>query len=1022
MVIDFFNSVLPPEGLGYRVGAAFTGGLKAPPRQAFFGTNQDLANAASKISNAGVNFYHACATYKEKGRRTATNVVAVKSLWVDLDVGPNKPYATQREAAAAYERFRIAVGLPESWVVSSGGGVHMYQPFVKSIAPEQWDRLAAMFSACMDHFGVEYDTSRAQDKASILRTPGTQNFKTSPGKPVNVRRVGVEMSARDIWGKLKAYADANGVIPATAPKGKVKETNDLVGTPQEFPPSDGARVAARCGAINEVESTGGDVGYEVWWRALGVAKHVQDSQAVAIHWTRNRAATGHDKADAIGTMAIWNTGPTTCAEFSKHSSACASCVHNGKIKSPIQLGSIDQLPMKTITLHTQLGSDEDGEATVEVSVPVLPNEWGFKTDWVMEGRHKGTHTGYDGRRMLRTVKEVGPDGEPNFKTMPFCDRYWQVTRRIRDVDGTWKLEITYDTYPGRPPATFLFDSANVLVPDSIRKEFSAREIHIYGGKPAMEKASNLMIFDQELLRGYQQESVTYPTMGWVTENNSPTAPITGDFVLGNTLFSKGKPPTEILLSETVPEKVAGAFGTSGTTGEWVNLVDQIYNRPGAEAYQFIIASMFASPLIKLTPGGGEWHGIPIGIGGDSGAAKTSTALVAASIYTNGQALKFNASPDQGDTINALAIKVGALRNVPVIMDELTNSDPDRVSAILFMMANGQPKDRATQTATLVNNPYRWDMTSLITSNDNLHNLLETAHARDTQNAGKLRLFQVNLKAEDLQSVFYDVTKSKIEHDLLGNQYGVVGRDWIQFLVNNATKIQGLLASARAAYTTKHDEGSATRFYRDLILVTYIAAKLAKQRGFIKWDVERMRVWAESNLVKLRLGIGFGDWESDISDLVASLNGRMILTKHFREGRGRRHDIEMPFVQIPPSVVPVARRATEDHRFFVTESYVKEWCSARKITPKQMVDEMAGRGYIKVNPDGTPLIQRINIGSGTDITRPRTAVLEFVYQEVVGYEVETPASEGNVVAFPATQQVAETVAPADAATETGAATP
>jgi Domain of unknown function (DUF927) len=989
VVSKFLSSILPPEGMGYRVAATFINGLGSPPTHSFYKDSESLSAASIHASAQGWNFYHACATYSEPTNRKGANVAFVKSLWVDLDVGANKPYATKQEAVAAYFAFSTTLGLPTPWVVSSGFGIHIYHPFEKPVTPDRWDKLAASYAACMDHFGVKHDTSRTQDKASILRTPGTFNYKrgNAGAVPVKVLKEGVEQTARSIWDTLDAYIKANGLIPVAPVTGKIKASNDLIGAPKDYPPSEGERVAKRCAALNEVESTGGDVSYDIWWRALGVAKHTTKPDEVAAHWTRHRAETGHDKSDSAATMAAWNAGPTTCAEFSKHCGQCSTCPHFGKITSPIQLGSTDELPVKTITLHKQLVADDGDEGgTFTVTVPQLPGTWGFKTEWVVTNRCRGTHTGLnEAGQMTRVVKSEAEDGESNFKHVPFCDRYWQVTRRIRDIDGKWKLEITYETYPGKPPQSFLFDSASVLVPDSIRKEFSAREIHIYGGKTSIDKASNLLMFDQELLRGYQQEAVTYPTMGWVTQNNSPTGVLTGDFVIGDMLYSKGKQPTQVLLSESVPDVLREGFRTSGSTAEWVRLVNHIYNRPKAQPYQFIIAAMFASPLVKLVPGGGEWHGVPIGIGGDSAAAKTTTALVAASIYTNGQALKFNADPKNGDTLNALAIKVGALRNIPVIMDELTNSDPDRVSSILFMMANGQPKDRATQTAQLVNNPYRWDMTSLVTSNDNLHDVLENAHSKDAQNAAKLRLFQINLRKSDLSEVFPDINKTLVEETLLGNQYGMVGRDWLQFIVNNQVKIQNLLSAARATYNN-HMEDSSTRFYRDLILVTYIAAKLAKQRGFIQWDVEAMREWAEANLLNLRLGINTGSWENDISDFIASLNGRTIVTKIFREGRGRRISVEQSMAPISPNVIPVARRAIDDSRFFVVESYLREWCKARKLLFKQMVEEMVARGYLK-HKNGTVATPRINIGNGTDVSRSRATCLEFEYAAVSGYEPE-----------------------------------
>ncbi len=77
--------------------------------------------------------------------------------------------------------------------------------------------------------------------------------------------------------------------------------------------------------------TGGDVPYDIWWRAMGVAKFLEDGEAVAAHWTRNRADTDHDKTDCAKAMESW-TGPTTCAEFSKHSDKCAVC--------PIKKGAV----------------------------------------------------------------------------------------------------------------------------------------------------------------------------------------------------------------------------------------------------------------------------------------------------------------------------------------------------------------------------------------------------------------------------------------------------------------------------------------------------------------------------------------------------------------------------------------------------------------------------------------------------------------------------------------------------------
>jgi putative DNA primase/helicase len=321
----FYGSVLPPFGL--RAVVAFNNGLRNGPTHKFCDTNAEVIATTAAASARGVNVFHGCAVYATADSRKAENVLAVGALWSDHDVGPTKPYNKQSEAAQHYEGFLAEVGLPKSHVISSGNGIHQYHPFTSACSPGNWDRLAALYAACMDHYGIKHDSSRTQDKASILRPPGTCNFKTTPGKPVVIKRMGVAASFQEYYRILQAYADAMGLIAgAVKTKCRPTETNDLIGN-RDFPPSKAENILPHCAVLREVAETGGDVGYEVWWRALGVAKHTTQPEVVAASWTRNRIATGHAQDDWQSTMAAWAVGPTTCEQFSKHSQHCATCLH-----------------------------------------------------------------------------------------------------------------------------------------------------------------------------------------------------------------------------------------------------------------------------------------------------------------------------------------------------------------------------------------------------------------------------------------------------------------------------------------------------------------------------------------------------------------------------------------------------------------------------------------------------------------------------------------------------------------------
>jgi hypothetical protein len=588
-------------------------------------------------------------------------------------------------------------------------------------------------------------------------------------------------------------------------------------------------------------------------------------------------------------------------------------------------------------------------------------------------------------------------------------------RRIRDEQSIWHLEIGFTRY-GKME-TFMLPSAAVTATDQLKRYMSENELHIQGGAKGVYKTQEKIMFEQAMLHNYLQETATYPIMGWVTDRNSANGNLVGDFVIGDTLIRPKTPQQQILLGPDVPGILRHDFRTKGTTEQWVTAIDSIYNRRGAEPYQFVLAAMFAAPLVRLVPGGGDWHGIPIALCGDSGAAKTSTALVAMSIYGPPQLLKFNANSGvggQGDTVNALAIKVGTLNNLPFIADEMTEVEPEKVSTIMYMLQAGRLKDRATPGSKLVENKHRWDTLSIITGNESLHEKLKQLRSQFTQEATQLRCFEVALKKSDLKQVFNGVNKTDIEVGILDEQYGQVGRDWLQWVVNNRLAVEKALGEARVSYKIDDNDTTEVRFYMDLLMTVEVAARMAKRKGFIKWDIEAMMRWAKSQLLAIRHSVLVRDWEGTVSDFFASLHGRTIVSKHMKIGPGRRPNPEMPLEPLSNNTPPVARKAIDDKVFIVTVNALNTWAQDNRIMPSTLVNEMLRLGYIVIRSGGKIEPRLINIGSGTTVTRPQAPCYEFDFDRVVHFSAaDTSVSSDNVVPFPV-QAVPEVAADEPAA--------
>ena len=121
-VKKFLSAVLSDKGFYCAVGIK-----NGKTIQRFYQTVDNLVEAAGNFDHDGYDAYFALATFGDNNSRKADNVSHLKSLFLDLDCGEGKPYATQHEAIKALQEFCRALRIPKpSVIVNSGRGVHVY--------------------------------------------------------------------------------------------------------------------------------------------------------------------------------------------------------------------------------------------------------------------------------------------------------------------------------------------------------------------------------------------------------------------------------------------------------------------------------------------------------------------------------------------------------------------------------------------------------------------------------------------------------------------------------------------------------------------------------------------------------------------------------------------------------------------------------------------------------------------------------------------------------------------------------
>ncbi len=159
---------------------------------------------ASALSETGKEAYFACAEYLSANSRIADNVSGAWGFWLDIDCGKDKAdsgkgYINTEVALQALTKFCNDAGLPiPTHHVDSGGGLHVYFALKGFVDRATWQKYASKIKALTKALGFLADDSRTSDIASVLRMPGTLNFKYDPPRPVTLIYASNELIDNDI--------------------------------------------------------------------------------------------------------------------------------------------------------------------------------------------------------------------------------------------------------------------------------------------------------------------------------------------------------------------------------------------------------------------------------------------------------------------------------------------------------------------------------------------------------------------------------------------------------------------------------------------------------------------------------------------------------------------------------------------------------------------------------------------------------------------------------------------------------
>ena len=880
---DLLTAVQPEQGWYAVVG--IKGDSK---QQEIVETREEFDEWVQHFQRIKRNVFFGVAKYKDGSSRAKPNVQALKSFWLDIDCGPTKDYPSQDEALDALKDFCKSVGFPKPILVNSGRGLHAYWPLEEEITREEWEPVAKRFKEVCATQGLRVDNN-CFEVARILRVPGTMNFKGETPVPVTVLNVGKTVTY-DFFRETLGVKEQPALIPRSG-----RGLSALAQQIQDNIQNSFTRIMKKgeegCAQLNACYEERADLPEPRWFDALSVAKFCKDKDK-AVH----RLSADHPDYDPGKTEQKLKhiLGPHTCEVFENNNpGGCTGCPHKGKIKSPIVLGRY----VEEATEEDNVFEEEASNGMVTTyKIPEYPAPY-------VRGKSGGIY-----------FNPEGAEGEPVF-VYPY-DLY--VVKRMRDPNEGGVVLLRSHT-PKDGVEEFTIANSKITEPAEVRKELARRDILL--GRKHFDLLVDYIIRSYQNLRHSKKAEQMRNQFGWVDGDSKF---IVGDREISaqGTYHSPPSSVTQVLTDHMVP---------TGTLAKWKEVFN-LYGRPGLEGAAFAAATAFGAPILKFS---GQRGAIINLVNTNSGTGKTTTLHMCNSVW--GHPEKLCAKKD--DTFNSKVFKIGVLCNLPVTFDEMSNTKPEHLSELAYLITQGTGKDRMKASSNELRvNLTSWQTIALCSSNHSFYEKLE--FLKDSPQGEMARIVEYSLDYSD--AIDTETGKQMFDHQLLEN-YGHAGDIYARYLVENFEEVQKLYATMQNKLDTQLKLTQRERFWSATAAANLTGIYVALRLELFDWDIAAIFKWTCNMLRSLRTTV-LPPIDADNEVLGHFLLGRMDNILIVNDGVDRRSKMqEVPLLE--PKQEVMVRFEPDTQKVYISVPAFKRYCSQRNISYRETIKKLKDRGVL-----------------------------------------------------------------------------
>tara|TARA_R110000744_G_scaffold77324_1_gene152705 strand:+ start:8 stop:1468 length:1461 start_codon:yes stop_codon:yes gene_type:complete len=440
------------------------------------------------------------------------------------------------------------------------------------------------------------------------------------------------------------------------------------------------------------------------------------------------------------------------------------------------------------------------------------------------------------------------------------------------------------------------------------------------------------------------------------------------FVLGNQEIFKDRVDFNPPSSQTIG--LFPSFEPKGSLEGWKEAIN-FYNRDGFELHQFVVGTSFGSPLMQFLPI--HCAGLHI-YSKESGVGKTTAMEAGVSVWGSPDDLIIH----ERDTFNTKMNRGEVYHNLPLYMDELTNTHGKELSNLAYQLTGGRQRGRMSANSNTERaRGDAWKLLAVTTGNTSIVERISMIKAMPKAEAQRIlecRVSRIHFETKEETDSF----SSAIQ-----NNYGHAGKVYIQYIMSNLDAVIKLLEEVQEIVDRKAHLTAENRYWSVLATSTIVGLIMAKRAGLIQYDTSKVFSWIIERLKENKRQVADMSIsvEETLNDYIHEHWSNVLWIKSTDDLRKQEGDIVSLVI---PEALPrgklVARYETDLKRVYLIPKPLKAWCGEQQINYNSFIHDLK----TKLGATST----KMRLSKGTHMNLPVTHVV------AVDCSIENENKTGN----------------------------